>query len=119
MSTMISKIVLGFVYTPFIRVALAAQASFDSGRHLRREDVAQWLEPVVYIAFRWYCCVDRDHGDSLETWNPFTPPFDNRIEVNIEQRWARLRTCVCSGRNLGAPHASSGKCESDLTRLRK
>jgi hypothetical protein len=48
------------------------------------------LEPVVYVAFRWYCCVDRDHGASLDTWNPFTPPFDYRIAAP-SPRFGRYR----------------------------
>ena len=73
--------VVGMVYTPFVRVALAAQAAFDAGHSLAQEDLApDILEPVVYIGFRWYCCLDLDHGASNETWHP-RAPFDYGIAL--------------------------------------
>jgi hypothetical protein len=49
--------VVGAVYTPFVRVAFLARAAFERGRHLQADDIAsEWTSPLVYIAFRWYCC---------------------------------------------------------------
>src|SRR4051812_46997058 len=65
--------VMAVVYTPFVRVALAAKAAWDHGRHLEKDSLPPGLlEPVVYVAFRWYCCVDNDHGDRWN-WHPRTP----------------------------------------------
>lgn len=54
------RIHVGAVYTPFIRVALAAKAARLTGRAFAQSDVpSQLLEPVVYVVFRWYvqnCC---------------------------------------------------------------
>jgi hypothetical protein len=45
---------LAAVYTPFVRVALAARAARDSGHVLTPEDLdGRLLEPLAYIAFRW------------------------------------------------------------------
>src|SRR5437773_11763910 len=53
-------VVVAVVYTPFIRVALASKAARLSGQPLETADVAHGLtEPVVYVAFRWYCCDER------------------------------------------------------------
>jgi hypothetical protein len=80
------------VYTPFVRVALTAQAAFDAGRRLAREDIApDILDPVVYIAFRWYCCLDLDHGTSIETWNPREPFVDYGIAVPGTQMFKRFQ----------------------------
>ena len=47
--------IVGVVYTPFIRIALAAHAAREAGRPFTAADVRdEWLEPVAYIAFRWY-----------------------------------------------------------------
>jgi hypothetical protein len=78
----VNSVIVGAIYTPFLRVALAAKAARDKREYLTPADVkAAWIEPVVYVAFRWYCCVDRDHGDSLAGWDPFKPPFDYKIAV--------------------------------------
>ena len=76
--------VMAVVYTPFIRIALAAKVAWDSGRHLERDNIPSELaEPVVYIAFRWYCCVDQDHGDrwSYDTRHeyPAGPLYDRGV----------------------------------------
>jgi hypothetical protein len=50
-----NPVVVGVVYTPFLRVAFLARAAAAGGRHLQVEDVdALTSAPVVYIAFRWY-----------------------------------------------------------------
>src|SRR4051794_29792606 len=38
-----SDVVVGLVYTPFVRVALAAKAAHDRGERLDREDLPQTL----------------------------------------------------------------------------
>jgi hypothetical protein len=40
-----------------------------------------WIEPVVYVAFRWYCGLDPYHGNTVATWDPSTPPVDYKIAV--------------------------------------
>lgn len=73
---------VGVVYTPFVRVALAAKAARIAGRTFAAADVTPDLvEPLAYIAFRWYCCVDPDHGSDRFNWNPSAPPFDYKIAM--------------------------------------
>jgi hypothetical protein len=52
-----NRTILGAVYTPFVRVALAAHAAHTAGRELRADEVSSDLtDPIIYVAFRWYCC---------------------------------------------------------------
>jgi hypothetical protein len=58
---------LGAIYTPFLRVALASKAARLAGRPFDASHVpSAWVEPVVYVAFRWY----RVNEDPA-TFNPF------------------------------------------------
>jgi hypothetical protein len=78
----INPVIVGAIYTPFLRVALAAKAARSAGRSFDASEVAPSLvEPVFYVAFRWYCCVDSVHGADLATWDPSTPPTDYKIAV--------------------------------------
>jgi hypothetical protein len=77
-----NPVIVGAVYTPFLRVALAAKAARAAGRDFTSRDVTRSLiEPVVYVAFRWYCCVDPAHGNDLDSWDPSRPPVDYKIAV--------------------------------------
>jgi len=79
-------LVMAVVYTPFIRVALAAKAARLDGRDFAPENVtADLAQPVVYIAYRWYCCVDNEHGESKATWNPHRGAADYRIAANSDR----------------------------------
>lgn len=52
-----NPIVVGAVYTPFLRVAFLSHAAFERGSRLELADVPPTaLEPHAYMAFRWYCC---------------------------------------------------------------
>jgi hypothetical protein len=76
----VNPVIVGAVYTPFVRVALAAKAASDAGRVLSADDVPpQLLEPLAYVAMRWYCC-DDDHGSDAAHFDPSTP-FDYKIAV--------------------------------------
>jgi hypothetical protein len=87
-----NPVIVGAVYTPFLRVALAAKAARSAGRDFTSNDVTRVLiEPVVYVAFRWYCCVDPEHGDDLASWDPTKPPVDYKIAVPGDQRVGTLR----------------------------
>lgn len=47
--------VVGLVYTPFLRVALAARAAQEAGHALDASSLPAWLvAPMVHIAVRWY-----------------------------------------------------------------
>jgi hypothetical protein len=71
--------VMAVLYTPFLRVALAAKAAATVGDTFEPDDVTdEIIAPVFYVAFRWYCCVDLLHGDR-ENWHPRTPPFNYKI----------------------------------------
>jgi hypothetical protein len=60
-STHINQVITGAVYTPFLRVALAAKAARAEGRTFTPSDVwPKLIEPVIYIAFRWYAPSDED-----------------------------------------------------------
>jgi hypothetical protein len=77
-----NPVVVGAVYTPFLRVALAAKAARSAGRDFTSRDVTRSLiEPVIYVAFRWYCCVDPDHGADAESWDPTRLPVDYKIAM--------------------------------------
>lgn len=72
-----NPVVMGSIYTPYVRVALAARAAWQSGATLKPVDLPATLtEPVVWVALRWYCC-DRDRPDPAT----FTPrvPFDYHV----------------------------------------
>jgi hypothetical protein len=76
----VNPVILGAVYTPFLRVALAAKAAHRTGQAFGASDVPSDLsQPVFYVAVRWYCC-DRDHGDDLATFHPFVP-FDYKLAI--------------------------------------
>ena len=73
----VNPVIVGAVYTPFLRVALAAKAARQAGRTFAQSDVSQSLiEPLAYVALRWYCC-DRDRNDPA-SFDPFVP-FDYKI----------------------------------------
>ena len=77
---------MAVVYTPFIRIALAANAAANEGRTFSTADVTDALvEPVVYVAYRWYCCVDREHGDSATTWDPHRAPTDYHVATMLDR----------------------------------
>ncbi len=74
-----NPVIVGAVYTPFLRVALASKAARAEGRRFTSSDVSGDLAaPVVYVAFRWYCC-DGVHGSDPDSWDPFKHPFDYKI----------------------------------------
>jgi hypothetical protein len=55
----VNAVVVGLVYTPFVRVALAAHAAATAGRTFTQDDLtADLTEPIVYVAFRWYGGID-------------------------------------------------------------
>ncbi len=67
-----NTVVVGALYTPYLRVALASKAAWASGQNFTIADVTPSLvEPVLYVAFRWYCC-DTDRPDPA-SFNPFEP----------------------------------------------
>jgi hypothetical protein len=79
-------VILGVVYTPFVRIALAARAALDSHRDFTRDDVSAALsDPVFLVALRWYCC-DSERSDP-STFDPFTP-FDYKVGVPTDRRVA-------------------------------
>jgi hypothetical protein len=78
--TKMNPAIVGAIYTPFLRVALAAKAAREARRSFTARDVPPSLvEPVAYVALRWYCC-DRDHGTDPANFDPSTP-FDYKIVV--------------------------------------
>jgi hypothetical protein len=72
-----NPVIVGAIYTPYLRVALAARAARAAGRTFTEADVTpESIEPVFYVAFRWYCCdTDRPEKDSF---NPLVP-FDYKV----------------------------------------
>src|SRR4051812_35620180 len=57
-----NPVIVGVVYTPFVRVAVAATQAHDVFRDFTDDDVTpSMIEPLAYVALRWYCC-DPDHG---------------------------------------------------------
>jgi hypothetical protein len=69
-----NPVVVGAVYTPFLRVALLAKAAAERGERLAPADVeARWTEPLVYIAFRWYCCDGNPATGEADAWRSVEP----------------------------------------------
>jgi hypothetical protein len=91
----VNPAIVGAIYTPFLRVALAAKAARSAGRDFASGDVTPSLiEPVIYVAFRWYCCVDPDHGVDLASWDPSRAPADYQIAMpgdRVARSHSRLR----------------------------
>jgi hypothetical protein len=57
----VTPVVVGAVFTPFLRVALAARRARERNAPVKVEDLqVQWGSPVVYVALRWYCCDSPD-----------------------------------------------------------
>lgn len=83
----INPVVVGLVYTPFVRVALAARAAREAGHTFASSDIApSVLEPIVHVAFRWYCCAAPDPA----TFDPRNPA-DHKIAVPGERVSVGLR----------------------------
>lgn len=110
------SLILGAVYTPFVRVALAAKAARQSNTSLTPEDGRRMAEPLVYVAFRWSCC-DDEHGITPETFNPFTP-FDYHIAVPGDppeaSRWHLSTPPVWVNRNVALLDAFGGAPYPDV-----
>lgn len=66
-----SPIVVGAVYTPFLRVALLSWATAGRGERLDPDSLdAALTEPLAYIAFRWYCCDSPATSSAFSTQEP-------------------------------------------------
>ena len=74
-----NPIVVGLVYTPFVRAALLAHAATRRGEAVTPDDFGPDLvEPTAYIAFRWYCC---DYS-SPANFDPLGPPDPEVIALS-------------------------------------
>jgi hypothetical protein len=66
--------VVGLVYTPYLRVALAARAADEAGLRLDPASLPAWLvAPVVHIAVRWYAPCELGGVDSRPAVRATTP----------------------------------------------
>lgn len=73
-----NSVIVGAIYTPYLRVALAAKSARLAGRPFTAADVTPHLSaPVFYVAYRWYCC---DVDQNKDTFNPFAS-FDYKIAL--------------------------------------
>lgn len=101
-------VIVAVVYTPFVRVALAAKAARDKGEDFTPTDVQNsWVEPIVHVAFRWPCCLDPDHGTDRATWNPFKPPVDYKIAVPGDRITQMDRQLIVTASPLWVTHDTS------------
>jgi len=81
-----NSVIVGVVYTPFVRVALAAKQAHSAFRDFSEEDLTpSVVEPLAYVALRWYCC-DPDHGQDLEHFHPLSP-FDYKVAISGQDRF--------------------------------
>jgi hypothetical protein len=66
-----NRVVLAAIYTPFLRVAFLSRAAYVAGRILTPDDLdAQITQPVVVVAFRWYCCEPYTDPEPRIVWAP-------------------------------------------------
>jgi hypothetical protein len=69
--------VVAAVYTPFLRVAFESHAAVQRGEHLQPAAVrAASTEPLVYLAFRWYCC-----DNALDPSQPRLSPVEPQVRM--------------------------------------
>jgi len=83
-------VVVGAVYTPFVRVALVAKAASDGGQHLTTEDVPSPLaEPVELSSTGAIRLQGRDTGSNLElgTSHPRPPAVGQTGPGDVECAW--------------------------------
>ena len=67
-------VVVGAVYTPFLRVAFLSHAATERGERLEPADVDPVLtEPLAYIAFRWYGSFDEVDPDRAAEFAAMRP----------------------------------------------
>jgi hypothetical protein len=80
-----NPVVVGAVYTPFLRVAFLSRAAARRGARLDPEAIAPRVtEPLVHIAFRWYCCdgPGGEVGDAFAAVEPrvvLRPPLSRSV----------------------------------------
>jgi hypothetical protein len=111
-----NPVVVGAVYTPFLRVALLAQAAADRGERLNAAAVDPVVAaPLVYIAFRWYCCDGVGDADLLPESPPQVlmlpvapraPQFVNVMDRRhaVEPVWSRRGTAVLESFGASPPY---------------
>jgi len=84
-----------YVYTPFIRVALYAQAAHERGEQVTEADLPRaLLEPIVHIAFTWgVCCgeeIEAPFRDAklniFAVFDPAAATFDDVVGVLRDPR---------------------------------
>ena len=105
-----NPVIVGAIYTPYLRVALAAKAARAAARAFTINDVGPELtEPVIYVAFRWYCCdVDRPDASSFNPFEPFDyqiarVPRTSHVPTHVELRsalpplWIRRDVSLLAG----------------------
>jgi hypothetical protein len=69
-----NPVVVGLIYSPFVRVASLSDLTARNGRTLEASTIdAGLLAPVVDIAFRWYCCDEFSPGTGVD-FDPFAGP---------------------------------------------
>jgi hypothetical protein len=69
--------VVAAVYTPFLRVAFESHAAVQRGERLEPAAVsAASTDPLVYIAFRWYCC-----DNALDPSQPRLSPVEPQVRM--------------------------------------
>ncbi len=105
-----NPVIVGAIYTPYLRVALAAKAARAAGQAFTINDVSPELtEPTIYVAFRWYCC-DHDRPDA-SSFNPFEPfdyqiarvpqtshlPTDGELRSAVPPLWIRRDVSLLAG----------------------
>jgi hypothetical protein len=68
------------VYTPFIRIAMAAHIAKQQGGHVTAESLPAWVtEPTVYVLVRWPC--ERDVCTSIDGTETFTKDMTPRVSA--------------------------------------
>lgn len=99
-----NPVVVGAVYTPFLRVAFLSYAATQRGEKLEPADVDPAVtEPLAYIAFRWYGSFDQIDPDRAEEFAAQRPRVAMLQEsIQGPAPWAEPRPMPRDGYCSGA-----------------
>lgn len=77
----VSPVVLGLVYTPFVRLAMTAAAAIRAGKSFSMVDTSLGEPATTFVAFRWYGY----HSSELAAYHQFkiAQTLDNTRDISV------------------------------------